>query len=367
MMSRRAGSCLLFVWLALFTATAGPVRAQVAVGADSTDTGRPTVAILPFANHTGIPEAADLYMEALHGALGAHRVSYLTALSLRPVLREHRIRSRGWIDRRGAKIIAASTGVDYLVLGSWDILSEGANPEVGFSIRVLETASMALVAGVSTGGTGEDEVGWLDLGRVADVTVLADKVMNQAVGALLPFPDPPSAVRSWRGCNHLAVVPFDNFSGTLHAGDIVTNILLSRLLAEGYSVVEPGFVRELGLARETVVKGGVDRASARAIDEALGSCRVITGAVDRFEPARGDPSLSVPRLAVGLRVTSSRSGNLYLVRNLGGAGDDRQTIFHFGREHSLIALTDRVLEKFAYDLSEANREDILHGPGRIAE
>ena len=349
------------------TVVTGTALAQAPAVADSGDTELPLIAILPFANNTGDPDAAEIFEPALHGALGRNRLTYLTAAALRPMLREHRIRSRGWISRKGAEIIAAEMGVRYLLLGSWDVLRRDGNVEVGFSVRVLETASMALVAGVSVGGTGEDSVGWLDLGRVDDVSALADTLLVRALTDLAPFPPPTEVLRSWRGCNHLAVIPFDNFSGTRHAGDIVTNILLSRLLAEGYFVVEPGFVRELGIARETVVKGGVDRASARAIEEALGACRVVTGAVDVFEPARGDPSLSIPRLAVGLRVTSSSSGNLYMIRNLDAAGDDKQSVFHFGRVHSLITLADRLLERFARELKETNREDILNDPGRNSD
>ena len=349
------------------TASAGPTLAQDTAPADSSGQSQPLVAILPFANYTGDPDAADIFEPALHGALGRRRLTYLTASSLRPLLRQHRIRSRGWISRRGAEIIAAETGVRYLLLGSWDVLRRDGNVEVGFSLRVLETASMALVGGASAGGTGEDSVGWLDLGRVEDVSVLADTLLVRAVADLAPFPPPAEVLRSWRGCNHLAVIPFDNFSETRHAGGIATNILLSRLLAEGYFVVEPGFVRELGIARETVVKGGVDRASARAIEEALGACRVVTGAVDVFEPARGDPSVSIPRLSVGFRVTSSASGNLYMIRNLEAAGDDKQTVFHFGRVNSLVALADRLFGTFAQELKEVNREDILNDPGRNSE
>jgi TolB-like protein len=355
--------------LALLAAvlSAGPASAQAPAAADTSGNGRPLLAILPFANNTGDPDAAEIFVPALHGALGRSRVTYLTAASLRPLLREQRIRSRGWIGRRGAEIIAAETGVRYLLLGSWDVLRRDGNVEAGFSLRVLDLESMALVAGLSRGGTGEDSVGWLDLGRVDDVATLTDTLLVRAVSDLVPFPPAPQVQRSWRGCNHLAVIPFDNFSETRHAGDVVTNILLSRLLAEGYFVVEPGFVRELGIAREAVVKGGVDRASARAIEEALGACRVVTGAVDVFEPARGDPSLSIPRIEVGLRVTSSASGNLYMIRNLQAAGDDKQSVFRLGRVYALSTLADKLLERFAQELKEANREDILNDPGRNPE
>jgi hypothetical protein len=108
----------------------------------------------------------------------------------------------------------------------------------------------------------------------------------------------------------------------------------------------------------------VDQASARAIAETLGACRVITGEVELFEAARGLPTTTIPKLRLGLRVAISETGTLYMMRELEGAGDDRQSVFQRGREHALIPLAERTLDDFVQELVKSNREDILHGPSR---
>ena len=158
------------------------------------------------------------------------------------------------------------------------------------------------------------------------------------------------------------MIPLDNYSATEHAGDIVTNILLSGLLSSGYFVVEPGFVRELGLAREVLNRGGVDRGSAQAILDTLSACQVITGAVQRFDPARGLPTASVPRFAAGFRASSTRNGALYLMREIEGAGSDSDGFFQLGRVHAITTLVAEDMELFIADLRAANRKDIIHGP-----
>ena len=325
------------------------------------DTTVPVLAILPFADNTVRSDADSLFTATLHRLLTEYEISHVPARDLRPLLRHDRIRSRGWIGRRGMARVAAETGASYLLLGSWDVYRDAGNLEVGLSLRILDVAAETLVAATSRGGTGEDTVGWLDLGRVEAMDVLVDAVMRRALDDLLPIPPAPAVQPSGPGCNHLAVIPFDNFSETVSAGDIMTNVVLSRLLAAGYFVVEPGFVRELGLARETVVKGGVDRASAHAIRDALGACQVITGAVETFEPARGLPTVSVPRIAVGVRVTEVESGHVYTMRELVGAGDDGQTVFQHGRIHGLIPLALRLVQEFTEEFSQENRKDIIHG------
>jgi hypothetical protein len=366
MRARRRQTVFLLLAAALVAAAAAPCAAQgvpavaETAGADTTA----VLAILPFANNTARGDADSLYTVLLHRLLAERGVAFIPSAELRPALRSRRIRSRGWIGREGMELLVAETGARYLLLGSWDVYRDSGNPEVGFSLRVLDTEAEALVAAVSLGGTGEDTVGWLDLGRIESMEELATAVMGRALDMLVPLPPPPEVRPSWRGCNHLAVIPFDNFSETPYAGDIMTNVVLSQLLAAGYFVLEPGFVRELELARETVVKGGVDRASARAIRTALGACRVITGAVETFEPARGLPSVSVPRIAVGIRVTYVESGNLYAMREIEGAGDDGQSVFQKGRIHGLIPLANRLIRDYAVELSKDNREDIIHGPRR---
>ncbi len=352
--SRKSGwvafGLALLVW--------GPVRGQDAAATDSLP---PDFLILPVVNYSEKGEAHTLLMPRLYENLDRLGVTYLSSDELRPLLREHRIRSRGWAGLEGARILHRETLARYLLLGSWDIFRTEINPEIGLSLRILDLEYMTLVSAVSVGLTGADFTQALGLGRITSIEELADLAMQRAVDALLPVPEYKVPRLSYRGCFQMALIPFDNYSNTPNAGDIVTNIVLSRLLAQGYFVVEPGFVRELGLMLEIINRGGVDQKSARSILASFDACRVVTGSVEKFDTARGGPTQTVPEIALGIRVMSPLDGNLYMMEELHGEGDDGEGMFQGGRIHALVPLVNKVLQDFLDEVAANNREDILYG------
>ncbi len=320
-----------------------------------------SVAIMPFANNALDLRVGAVLETKVSGMLEKQGLAVKTAQDIRPILRKNRIRSRGWVGLKNAQMIREETDVDFLLLGSWDVLRNDANTEVGFSMRMLDLNRMAVVSAVSYGATGEDHLGTFELGRVSDLNLIASVGLETAIFDLLDQISYEKPRLSSRGCFKLAVVPLSNYSETVYAEDTLANILLSRLMANGYFVLEPGFVRELGLAREIAFRGGIDGASSLALLDEFGVCQIITGDVEKLDVARGDPSFTVPKLTFGLRAMDPRTGNVYLMREFEGAGDDHEKWFKQGRVHSLIDLSGRFMENFVQDLQAANREDILHG------
>lgn len=336
---------------------------QVAVEATAAvpDTVPPDFVILPVVNYSEKGEAHEFLVPRMHEHLDLAGVTYLTSDEIRPLLRKFRIRSRGWVGLEAARILRRETQARYLLLGSWDVFRTEFNPEIGFSLRILDLEHMTVISSTSVGLSGADFTKALGLGRISEIGELADIAMERAFTALFPLPPVQAPRASYRGCFQVALIPFDNFSGTPNAGDIMTNIILSRLLAQGYFVVEPGFVRELGLTLEIITRGGVDRRSAGSILASFDACRVVTGSVEKFSTARGDPTMTVPELALGIRVMSPRDGNIYMMEELRAAGDDGEGMFQGGRTHALISLANKMLQNFLDELVANNREDILHG------
>jgi hypothetical protein len=326
-----------------------------------TDTIVPALLIMPIVNYSEKGEAHEFLAPRLHAGLDSLGVIYQTSDRIRPLLRQHRIRSRGWIGADAAQILHRETQARYILLVSWDVFRTASNPEIGLSLRILDLTTLTLVAAVSEGVTGADFTKALGLGTITDLGELADIVMNRSLESLFPVPESRVPDEAAPGCMRIALIPFDNFSSTPNAGDILTNIVLSRLMAHGYFVVEPGFVRELGLTLEVMNRGGVDRNSARSILDNFAACGVMTGTVERFSTARGAPTQAVPELALGIRAMSPQDGNLYLMEELISAGDDGQGIFQSGRVHSLVTLTNQVLTNFLDEVAKKNREDILDG------
>lgn len=333
----------------------------VATYTDTMDVQIPEFLVLPPVNYSEKSEAHTVLLARLYHQLDLMGLTYTTSEELRPLLRGHRIRSRGWVGLEAARILRRETQAHYLILASWDVFRNTTNPEIGLSLRVLDLENLSLSNSVSVGMAGADFTKVLGLGRIREIGELADIVMEGAFRELFPLPDYQAPRPSYRGCFQVALIPFDNFSGTPNAGDIMTNIVLSRLMAHGYFVVEPGFVRELGLNLEVINRGGVDSRSARSILASFDACRVVTGSVGKFSTAKGAPTMTVPELAFGIRVMSPQDGNLYMMEELQGAGDDGEGMFQGGRMNALVPLANKVLQDFLEEVADNNREDILYG------
>lgn len=327
------------------------------------ETGAPLVdlVVLPFANNTLDSRVHEILEAPLLEILRQQGLQVMSSRDVRPLLREHRIRSRGWIGRRAAAQVAVGTGAKHALLGSWDVFRSDGNPEIGLSMRILDLEHMTVLAAASRGVTGEDEVGLFERGRVGDLEVLADRVLREAVADLWPIPVYQEPRMSWYGCYQVALVPPNNYSDTRYAGETLNGLLLTAMLKGGFSVLEPGFVRELGIDREQVSRGEIDDASARALEEQYGVCRIVTGSVERLETSSGDPVVSYPRVSLGLRIIDIRNGRVYLVQEVEGAGNQTDGFFQRGRTHSLVTLTSKLLAGFVADWQKVNREDILHG------
>lgn len=92
--------------------------------------------------------------------------------------------------------------------------------------------------------TGQEFVGLLGLGKITSVERLADLTLEPLLkslretwrrGASRDLPEKLADASHPR----IFIIPFDNATGALLAGQIVNNVALSSLFACGYSVVEP--------------------------------------------------------------------------------------------------------------------------------
>ncbi len=304
------------------------------------------VALMPFANYCRRSEAGRLLLPRITAGLTAAGLDVVTGPDLRTVLRRHRIRSQGMIGCREALLLARELDLDFLLLGSWDVYEEGTNPELGMSLRVLDPVTMRLVSAVSRGRTAVDEVGWLGRGRVDSLATLADLLVHDVLAGILPLPPVGKPVAIFP---RAVVVPLDNLSESDNAGAVCGAILISRLMARGFSVVEPGFVRESQLDRETAYRGGIDLDNLRALVDSKHAQVVIAGTVDVFATG-GDPASGVPAVALGLREIDPHTGRLLLAREIRMRGDDHDGWFQRGRIHGLIMLTARACDAFITDL-----------------
>lgn len=314
----------------------------------------PAVGILPLANHTGQLDALDSVIGRLHAELAGHGITFVSSMELRPLLRQHRIRSVGEIGNAAAAVVAAEMGVAYLMLGSLQVHDELAQ-EVALSLRVLDARNLQVIGATSQAASGIDFQGLFGTGGVAGMAPVVDRVVTAAVAALAPLLDPAAPLQTPRG-PRLALVPFDDLSEAPRAGAIVTDIVLSQLVAAGYVLVEPGLITEVFLAERAMTRGQIDLPTLWALRDAVAPDYLLTGVVDRLEIAHGDPTVVTPSLALGARLIDARSGAPLAAWELERTGDDSETILGHGRVQSLGALVQAAAE----DLRSLIENEIDH-------
>lgn len=303
----------------------------------------PRLGVLPLANYSGRMEAIEVLVPGIYERVQATGVKFLTAEDLRPLLREYRIRSIGRIGAGGAVLIRWKTGVNYLLLGSIDIYDD-QSLEVGISLRILNARTLTLVKATSVAAAAEDYTGFFDIGRVTDIKVVADRVLDKAFEDLgWPLltprkPVPPDAT-------HIAIIPFENMSEMPQANAIMENIILSNLLAEGYVTMEPGIVNEVFLMRRTMARGQIDLATLAFLHDTYSLDVAVTGVVGFMQPARGDLTLNVPSLAFGARLLDADTGHLRAAWDIRREGSDGEWLLGFGRTSSLGQLGSEAARK----------------------
>jgi hypothetical protein len=322
----------------------------------------PPILVLPFANLTGMSEGASMLSPRFYERLEGTEVRFVSDEELRPLLREHRIRSRGEIGSQDAEILRSRTGARAALLGSWDIYEPGENPEVAVSARLLDLDAMVVVDAWSVALSGDDEAGLFAIGRVEEMEPLAGKVLDLLFEKLTPaLRAPARTAESEPPLSRVAVVAFDNVSAYDRAGDVASNILLSELVAHGFTVVEPGFVNEVLIDERARSKGAIDLGTLEALRARAEIDLLVTGVVERFEPARGEEG--VPELSVGARVLDAAAGRLVLAFDEEHSGRDAQTILGMGRHHSLGRLAGDVVRRFVERVDE-KREKLLAAENR---
>lgn len=347
-------------WSAAFAVCLGVFL--VATGASQEIDAAPPILVLPFANLTETSEAASVLTPRFYERLEGTGVRFVRDEELRPLLREHRIRSRGEIGSRDAETLRSRTGARLALLGSWDIYESGESTEIAVSARLLDLEGMVVLGAWSVARSGQDDVGLFGVGRVGEMEPLAAKVLDLLFEKLMPALRAPARTDGGESpLSRVAVVAFDNVSDYDRAGDVVTNVVLSELGARGFTVVEPGLVNEVLIDERSRSKGMIELRTLEALRARAEIGLLVTGVVERFEPARGEEA--VPEFAVGARVLDAAAGRLLLAFEDERSGRDAETVLGMGRRHSVGRLAGDVVRRFVERVDDA-REKLLAAENR---
>lgn len=329
--------------LILLGLTVQPASGSADNGGLSSSEAIGKVAVLTFGNLTETDSRYQFIVDQVQLALQAMNIDFVAADDLRPVLRKHRIRSRGRISQFDASVLRDDLGVDLILIGSIDLIRETDMPELSLSLRLVSPDSVTIRSAVSVSASGRDYTGLFEVGTVEDIDRLIELVAADAVQKLLKGLQEP-AKTSFRPDRRWAVVPFDNSSKNRSAGQIMANWVISYLVTEGYKVVEPGTIDRLFQPNGGSTIGGIDSKRANLTYDSLGVSYVITGEVDIFNQASGILENSTPELTFGARVSDSQSGMVVTSYESETTGDQFETILGIGRYHSIGRLAPRIFE-----------------------
>ena len=311
------------------------VVAPVRVAADDAK-----IVVLPFANLTGRHAAFERILPEFYVQLGARGADVVRHDEIRGLLREHRIRALGQIGRRDARLLREETGARLAILGSLDIYRPELSFEVNVSARVLDLETLEIRTAASRGLTVQETESWFAVGRAPDVETVMRTVVASLVEELAPHLSTEEFARDrYHTCGLVAVVPLDDYSNSRYAAEVVQNLLVAELVTHDWSIVEPGFVREILLDEQRVARGGVSREVREILRRELGVCWVITGDLAAFEVSPSGQEAAVPHLNFALRLIDARQGGLRATIEVERDGSDGEGLFGMGREYSMARLT----------------------------
>lgn len=320
----------------------------------------PVCALLPLANHSNVDAARLRLRPRLQAQLEQRGYRCLTDNHLRDTLRRYRLRTSGSIDAMGAKLLVRASGVSFLALASIDIYREAPVPELALSLRLLNPSRGEIVAAASASASGEDFVISFDRGRIESMETLIEIVVNRLFARLT------ASELEWRRraapVARVAIVPLEVREEALGGGDVVQNQLLAELMAAGYRVLEPGFLRQRMLVADAVTRGGIGEALLAELVEAYTLDYVVTGDLERFRFLRGDARVDSPSASGGLRLVDARSTRTLLVQEFDASGADEEGMFQRGRIHGLGTLIEDTLRRFVAGIGEQLEAREKHAP-----
>lgn len=167
------------------------------------------------------------------------------------------------------------------------------------------------------------------------------------------------------GAPIVAVLPFDNLSERTDAGEVTTRIFVARLSELGaWRVIESGEVEaalEDARVRNTSV---LTYAQIKALGERLRTRHLLVGTVLENTRLRTSET-EVPAIGVALRLISATTGEVEWTEIKFRSGDDRETLFGWGRTYSAQKLTADLAEEMLKRLPRLPAEPAGSGGGEL--
>ena len=269
--------CLVFVSLGFFIFTQGS-------GFASAIDEKERIALLPFENFTEDAGVLKSLMPKIRGRLEDNGFTVIDEAILEAFLLKERIRTTGCIGREAASKMGQELDVKGIVIGSVNSFSNGENPIVGLSARIVRAADCGILWANNAAFTGEDFTTVLQIGTIREIGQLTDRVLDALFDSLGTYPLSKESGKTYK----IAVIPFKNDSKRDDAGMIAAYLFLSALSRNKmFEPVEFGEVRRFMVENRIRGKGELDYSNKDTLAEMTGVDGILVGAVESYSEGRG--------------------------------------------------------------------------------
>lgn len=149
----------------------------------------------------------------------------------------------------------------------------------------------------------------------------------------------------------LVILPLENLSGRAEYGDRLTRILWTEVGASGrWDVVEPAEADAAIVEARVRTSLSMTRDQAEKISQRAGARWLLAGTIVECGNVR-TPDGEVPSVSLALRLVDGRTGRVRWTEMRSRSGEDRETVFGWGRVTNL----ERLAQETARELVAAIR------------
>ena len=337
-------------------------------------TKEPLIAVLPIENLSGAGGAPTKQLrQALKEELAKAGFTLLGDDRLDQFMVRHRIRYVGGIDTATAKAFLKETGTNAVLVTSLALYLDGDPPKIALFSRLVSTGDRPEILWMDgVGMAGDASAGLLGLGLIHDPKVLRDKALSFLVSSLSKRQEGKTErsgffkrTRTFRpkitysasflekGKRYpVVVVPFSSEGERTHAGEIMALHFVRQLAAmDGYSVVEPGVVREKLLGLRVVMDQGISRSDLYVVSSSLGTDLLLGGKVTKYL----DSNLTggAPKVDFSALLMEGAGRKIIWAADSYNQGDDGVFFFDAGMVHTAFEMTSKMVSSLLTEIERS--------------
>lgn len=356
--SNRAKICLVIILICIFGCRTAD-NIVVKVKGDPAVPGKNLrIAVMPISNLSGTPAPLQDIRRLLLESLQINGIDLLEEETLEAFITKHRLRYLGGINEGIAQDLRWETGAEAVLITGLELYSEEVPPKIALISRLISTGNSPTILWMDgVGLAGDDSVGLLELSLIKDPQILLRNAVRDLSVSLMGYlssgekkiESPEGGLRFWpwtyyrsrivdQRANHkVAIIPFVDFTETPSAGEIIALHFVKQLsMLAGFSVIEPGVVRQTLLKYRIIQDDGLSDAQADILFSKLNVDLILSGKILDYQDYRGGEG--IPKVNFSAMILERKSREIVWACESQHEGDDGVFFFDWGKIHTAYRL-----------------------------